>query len=298
VLRTHSLGFESHSRISFGAFIEREGLMKRSCVLAASVTRKNRITRSVVGIAYTAKFRKRFEGNAKEGAKDRLRSPLASAILLSSCLVSSRRLGTTVTFSQRWSDVAFSEGRLENLGMAHQFTTSYLKDAIDLFRYYKRLADGAIAQCPDDKLCAEIDPESNSVSIIVKHMAGNMRSRWSNFLTTDGEKPDRRRDTEFEDAPATRAEVMALWDAGWNYLFDALTSLTDADLSRTVTIRTEPHSVTQAINRQVAHYSYHVGQIVYVARHFAGSNWRTLTIPKKKSGEFNAQVASGEKSQR
>jgi hypothetical protein len=182
--------------------------------------------------------------------------------------------------------------------MAHQFTTSYLKDAIDLFRYYKQLGDGAIAQCPDDKLCAEIDPESNSVAIIVKHMAGNMCSRWSNFLTTDGEKPDRHRDTEFEDAPATRAEIVAIWDAGWNYLFEALASLSDADLSRTITIRTEPHSVTQAINRQVAHYSYHLGQIVYVARHFAGSNWRTLTIPKKKSGEFNVQVASGEKSQR
>ena len=182
--------------------------------------------------------------------------------------------------------------------MAHQFTTSYLKDAIDLFRYYKRLGDNAIAQCPDDKLCAEIDPESNSVAIIVKHMAGNMRSRWRNFLTTDGEKPDRHRDSEFENAPATRAEIVAMWDAGWNYLFEALTPLTDADLSRTITIRTEPHSVTQAINRQIAHYSYHVGQIVYVARHFAGSNWRTLTIPKKKSGEFNAQVASGEKSQR
>ena len=182
--------------------------------------------------------------------------------------------------------------------MAHQFTTSYIKDGIDLFRYYKRLGDNAIAQCPEDKLSAEIDPESNSVGIIVKHMAGNMRSRWSNFLTTDGEKPDRQRDMEFEDAPATRAEIMAMWDAGWNYLFEALTSLTDADLSRTITIRTEPHSVTQAINRQIAHYSYHVGQIVYLARHFAGSNWRTLTIPKKKSSEFNAQVASGEKSQR
>src|ERR1700719_106555 len=186
----------------------------------------------------------------------------------------------------------------ENRGMAHQFTTSYLKDAIDLFRYYKRMGDSAIAQCPDEKLCAEIDPESNSVAIIVKHMAGNMRSRWSNFLTTDGEKPDRRRDTEFEDAPGTRGEIMAMWDGGWNYLFEALTPLTDADLSRTITIRTEPHSVTQAINRQIAHYSYHVGQIVYLARHFAGSDWRTLSVPKKKSGEFNAQVASGEKSQR
>jgi len=194
--------------------------------------------------------------------------------------------------------LSIARGALENRGMAHQFTTSYLKDAIDLFRYYRRLGDNAIVQCPEDKLCAEIDPESNSVAIIVKHMAGNMRSRWSNFLTTDGEKPDRQRDTEFEDAPGTRGEIMAMWDTGWNYLFEALASLTDADLSRTITIRTEPHSVTQAINRQIAHYSYHVGQIVYLARHFAGSDWRTLTIPKKKSGEFNAQVASDEKSQR
>jgi uncharacterized damage-inducible protein DinB len=189
----------------------------------------------------------------------------------------------------KWVGVAFLGMSPENCGMAHQFTTSYLKDAIDLFRYSKRLGDNAIAQCPDDRLGAEIDPESNSVAIIVKHMAGNMRSRWSNFLTTDGEKPDRQRDTEFEDALATRAEIMAMWDAGWNYVFEALTSLTDADLSKTITIRTEPHSVTQAINRQIAHYSYHVGQIVYVARHFAGSNWRTLTIPKKKSGDISVR---------
>jgi uncharacterized damage-inducible protein DinB len=182
--------------------------------------------------------------------------------------------------------------------MAHQFTTSYIKDAVDLFKHYKRLGDNAMAQCPDDKLCAEIDSQSNSIAIIVKHMAGNMRSRWTNFLTTDGEKPDRRRDTEFEAAPPARAEIIALWEAGWKLLFDALTPLTDADLEKTVTIRTEPHSVTQAINRQIAHYSYHVGQIAFLARHFAGEKWQSLTIPKKKSAEFNARVASGEASQR
>ena len=182
--------------------------------------------------------------------------------------------------------------------MAHQFTTSYTKDAIDLFHHYKRLADNAIAQCPDDKLSAEIDPESNSIAIIVKHMTGNMRSRWTDFLTTDGEKPDRHRDSEFEAPLKTRVELLAMWEAGWKLLFDALTPLTDADLSKTVTIRTEPHSVTQAINRQVAHYSYHIGQIVYLARHFGGSQWKTLTIPKNKSREFDARVASGELSQR
>jgi len=182
--------------------------------------------------------------------------------------------------------------------MAHQFTTSYLKDSIDLFNYYKKLGDRAVAQCPDETLLTTVDAGSNSIAIIVKHMAGNMRSRWTDFLTSDGEKPDRNRDTEFEEPPKTRAELMEMWERGWKYVFDALEPLSDADLARTVTIRTEPHSVMQAINRQMAHYSYHVGQIVYLARHFAGDKWQTLTVPKKKSAEFNKKVASGEKSQR
>ena len=186
----------------------------------------------------------------------------------------------------------------ENDGMAHQFTTSYVKDSIDLFRYYKNLAERAMAQCPDEALFTTLDAESNSIAIIVKHISGNMRSRWSDFLTSDGEKPDRNRDTEFEEPPKTRAELMEAWERGWKYVFDALEPLSDADLARTVTIRTEPHSVMQAINRQMAHYSYHVGQIVYLARHFAGDKWQTLTVPKKKSAEFNKKVASGEKSQR
>ena len=182
--------------------------------------------------------------------------------------------------------------------MAHQFTTSYLKDSIDVFRYYKKLGERAMAQCPDDALFESLDAESNSIAIIVKHMAGNMRSRWTDFLTTDGEKPDRNRDTEFETPPKTRAELMELWERGWKHVFDALEPLGDEDLVRAITIRTEPHSVMQAINRQVAHYSYHVGQIVYVAKHLAGNKWQTLTVPKKKSAEFNARVAAGEASQR
>jgi len=184
--------------------------------------------------------------------------------------------------------------------MAHKFTTSYLRDSIDLFRYYKKLGERAIEQCPDEGLTAMLDHESNSIATIVKHMAGNMRSRWTDFLTSDGEKPDRQRDTEFETPPANRAEILAMWEQGWKYLFDALEGLTDADLERTVTIRSEPHSVTQAINRQVAHYSYHVGQIAYLAKHFAAraGKWSALTIPRKKSGEFNARVATGEASQR
>ena len=182
--------------------------------------------------------------------------------------------------------------------MAHQFTTSYLKDSLDVFRYYKKLGERAMAQCPDDALFESLDAESNSIAIIVKHMAGNMRSRWTDFLTTDGEKPDRNRDTEFETPPKTRAALMELWECGWKHVFHALEPLNDGDLVRTITIRTEPHSVMQAINRQVAHYSYHVGQIVYVAKHLAGDKWQTLTVPKKKSPEFNARVAAGEISQR
>ena len=155
-----------------------------------------------------------------------------------------------------------------------------------------------MAQCPDAGLFTILDAESNSIAIIVKHMAGNMRSRWTDFLTSDGEKPDRNRDTEFEAPPTTRAELMEMWERGWKLLFGALEPLSDADLTRTITIRTEPHSIMQAINRQIAHYSYHVGQIVYLARHFAGDKWQTLTVPKKKSVEFNRQVAAGEKSQR
>jgi Protein of unknown function (DUF1572) len=182
--------------------------------------------------------------------------------------------------------------------MAHQFTTSHVKDSIDLFRYYKKLAERAMAQCPDEGLFTILSAESNSIAIVVKHMSGNMRSRWTDFLTSDGEKPDRNRDSEFEAPPTTRAELMELWEGGWKLLFGALEPLSDADLTRTITIRMEPHPVTQAINRQIAHYSYHVGQIVYLGRHFAGEKWQSLTIPKKKSADFNRQVAAGEKSQR
>jgi hypothetical protein len=185
--------------------------------------------------------------------------------------------------------------------MAHQLTNSYLKDSIDLFRYYKRLGDRAIEQCPDEGLFATLDAESNSIAILVKHLAGNMRSRWTDFLTRDGEKPDRDRDTEFEDAPKTRTELVAMWERGWKYLFDAMEALTDADMTRTVTIRTEPHSVIQAINRQMAHYLYHVGQIVYVSKHFTVAKtgkWNSLSVPRGQSKTFTADVAAGRKSQR
>ena len=182
--------------------------------------------------------------------------------------------------------------------MALQFTQSYLEDSLTLFRYYKGLADRAIEQVADESLFTVLDEESNSIAIVVKHMSGNMRSRWTDFLTTDGEKPDRNRDGEFVDPPATRQGLLDMWEDGWNCLFQALALLSEEDLRRTVMIRGEAHSVMQAINRQVAHYAYHVGQIVLLARHAAHDRWQSLTIPRNRSAEFNQAVAANKLSQR
>jgi hypothetical protein len=182
--------------------------------------------------------------------------------------------------------------------MAHQFTTSYLEDSILLFDYYRKLAERAMEQVADEQLFLVLDEESNSIAVVIKHMAGNMFSRWTDFLTTDGEKPNRNRDCEFVDPPPTRIALMELWERGWQCLFRTLKSLTDADLERTVTIRGEPHSVMQAINRQVAHYSYHCGQIVLLSKHLRQGEWKSLTVPRNKSEEFNRRVLSGEASQR
>jgi hypothetical protein len=182
--------------------------------------------------------------------------------------------------------------------MALKFTTSYLEDSLELFRYYKGLAERAMEQIPDDALFRLLDGESNSIAIIVKHMAGNMRSRWTDFLTSDGEKPDRNRDSEFDDPPRTRNELLRMWEDGWRRLFSALEPLSEADLAKRVLIRGEAHSVMQAINRQIAHYANHIGQIVLLAKHFAGDDWQSLTIPRSRSGDFNRSVAAGETSQR
>ncbi|SPE28329.1 conserved hypothetical protein [Candidatus Sulfopaludibacter sp. SbA6] len=182
--------------------------------------------------------------------------------------------------------------------MALKFTTSYLEDSLAVFRYYKKLAERAMEQATDEQLFALLDEDANSIAIIVKHMAGNMRSRWTDFLTTDGEKPDRNRETEFEDPPATREALMQLWERGWSLVFGALEPLTDADLGRTVMIRGEAHSVMQAINRQVAHYAHHAGQIVLLAKHFQAGRWKSLSIPRGKSVEFNQRVLAKEISQR
>ena len=182
--------------------------------------------------------------------------------------------------------------------MAHKFSTSYIEDSIALFRFYKKMAEGAMEQVTDEQLFATLDDEMNSIAIIVKHMTGNMRSRWTDFLTSDGEKPDRNRDTEFVEPPATRQELLKRWNEGWDSVFHALDPLTDSDLERKVTIRSEPHSVMQAINRQIAHYAYHCGQIVFLAKHFKASAWKSLSVPRNKSGEFNRKVLAGEASQR
>ena len=182
--------------------------------------------------------------------------------------------------------------------MPHTFTTLYLQDSLALFRQYKKMAEGALAQVSDDQLTFVLDPEMNSIAQIVKHMAGNMRSRWTDFLTTDGEKPDRQRDNEFMDPPQTREHLMAMWDDGWRRVFEALEPLTDSDLTRTVTIRGEPHSVMQAINRQIGHYALHVGQIVFLAKHLQHTNWKSLSVPRGQSADFNRRVLAGEASQR
>lgn len=182
--------------------------------------------------------------------------------------------------------------------MALTYTTSYLEDSLALLRFYEKLGDGAMAQVTDAQLTQVLDGEMNSIAIIVKHMAGNMRSRWTDFLISDGEKPDRNRDTEFVDAPPTRAALLGTWEEGWRVVFGALEPLTDGDLTRTVQIRGQAHSVMQAINRQVAHYAYHVGQIVMLAKHFKGEQWQSLSVPRNKSGDFERRVREGEASQR
>jgi len=182
--------------------------------------------------------------------------------------------------------------------MELQFTTSYLEDTISLFHYYKKLAERAMAQVTDDQLLVGLDPEMNSIAIIVKHLTGNMRSRWAGFPDADGEKPDRDRDSEFTNPPATREEMMKSWEQAWELMFGALAPLSDGDLVRTTTIRGEPHSVMQAITRQLAHYAYHCGQIALLAKHFQGDQWKSLTIPRGQSAKFNQRVKTGDASQR
>ncbi|HZQ67088.1 MAG TPA: DUF1572 family protein [Terriglobales bacterium] len=174
----------------------------------------------------------------------------------------------------------------------------YLDEIRRQMRGYKRMAEGAIAQLSDDQLFLTLDPESNSVAILIKHLAGNMRSRFTDLLTSDGEKPDRHRDQEFEISSIGRAELMNIWETGWARVFDTLQQLTPEDLLSPAPIRGEPHTVLQALNRALAHYAQHVGQIVFLAKHLRSAEWRTLSVPRGKSEEFNAKMAEKQRLQK
>jgi hypothetical protein len=172
--------------------------------------------------------------------------------------------------------------------------SAYLADAIKRFREAQSQCDGAIAQVPYEHWSRRLDTESNSIVTLMLHLSGNMLSRWTDFLSSDGEKPGRNRDAEFEDpASLTRDALLARWSAGWECLFQALSHLTEADLERTVTIRSQPHTVVEAINRQIAHYSLHTGQILFLCKHLAGDGWKTLSVPRHGSAAFNAAMMRG-----
>jgi hypothetical protein len=173
----------------------------------------------------------------------------------------------------------------------NSFVENYRADALQSFRNYKKMAERAIEQVSDEEFFALIDPEANSIAVVIKHIAGNLHSRWTDFLTTDGEKPTRNRDSEFELLDDSRESLMQFWETGWQTLFDNIEPLTQENFAQTITIRGEPHSVVEAINRQLTHYSYHIGQIVLLAKHFKSTNWKTLSVPKNRSIEFNQFLA-------
>lgn len=181
-----------------------------------------------------------------------------------------------------------------------EFVRNYVDDALLEFRRYKKLSDAAMAQLTNEELFRVPDEESNSVAIIMKHMAGNMISRWTDFLNSDGEKPNRHRDQEFIIDPATtsREELFAYWERGWKAVFNAIEAITDEDFRKTVFIRGEAHSVMQAINRQIGHYAHHSGQIVFLAKHWKSRDWKTLSVPRGKSEEFNANLSVSSKRRR
>lgn len=175
--------------------------------------------------------------------------------------------------------------------MTEQIIENYKMDTLEAFRNYKKLAERAVEQVTTDEYFRAIDAEANSIAVIVKHLGGNLRSRWTNFLTEDGEKADRDRDSEFVADADTRESLTALWETGWNALFSTLESLRVEDFVKTVKIRGEDFSVVKAMNRSLAHTAYHVGQIAFLAKHFRASEWKTLSVPRGQSGEFNTYLA-------
>jgi len=170
---------------------------------------------------------------------------------------------------------------------------NYFDDSLSALRAYKKLAEKAIAQMQDEEFFVTLDEESNSVAVVMKHMAGNMISRWTDFLTSDGEKPNRHRDMEFVIEPeTTKDDVLAYWERGWACVFEALEPLRPEDFEKTVMIRGEEHTIVQAINRQLMHYAYHIGQIVFLAKHFRSAEWKSLSIPRNRSAEFNTYLTN------
>ncbi len=175
--------------------------------------------------------------------------------------------------------------------MADELAKHYLENAISEFRLLKKQGERAMEQLADEEFFVTLDPESNSIAILVKHLAGNMRSRWVDFLTGDGEKPDRFRDQEFVlDDTVSRDDLMNWWGQGWQHVFNALEPLQAEDVMRTVVIRAEPHTVVQAINRQLTHYASHIGQIVFLAKHLKSANWKTLSVPRGQSEQFRQMM--------
>jgi hypothetical protein len=170
-----------------------------------------------------------------------------------------------------------------------------LDTTLSELRKVKQLADQAIGQLDDAQLWTRIDAESNSVGVLMRHMAGNMRSRWTSFRTTDGEKPDRQRDQEFEDVTIGRTELLAEWEDGWQRVFDALSSITDADLEETIYIREEPHTIYRAIVRQIVHYAGHTYQMLALGKHLKGPGWTTLSVPRGQSDEFNRRMLAAQR---
>ena len=170
---------------------------------------------------------------------------------------------------------------------------NYHQDAVKALRAYKKLAEKAIAQLKDEEFFVTLDEEANSIAVVMKHIAGNAISRWTDFLTSDGEKPDRNRDMEFViDAQTTKDDVLAYWERGWKCVFDAVEPLTPEDFEKTVLIRGEIHTIVQAINRQLMHYAYHIGQIVFLAKHFRSAEWKSLSIPRNRSADFNSYLTA------
>ena len=181
----------------------------------------------------------------------------------------------------------------EPLGKAADTSAAYLDEVRRAYRAHKRMAEAAMAQVADDKFFTLLDDESNSLALLVKHIAGNLRSRFTDFGTSDGEKPDRQRDSEFVILEGdSRESLMQRWEASWTLLFNVIAELKPADLARTVTIRNEPHTILQALNRSLNHMVYHIGQITFLAKHLRSAEWQTLSIPRGKTEEFNAKLAA------